>query len=124
MKNCLQCNQPLTHVEGRKQKSFCNVNCRNKYFYAKRSQLIKEAQAKIVENNKPKEKRRIEKERNTPHDLGNKIQQPVSVEECVPEGKHPLWQEGDPKEKSMAFFLKYDCYSYEELENKLKNGLQ
>lgn len=40
MKNCLQCNAELTHVEGRKQKSFCNVNCRNKYFYAQRKILV------------------------------------------------------------------------------------
>lgn len=43
MKNCLKCGKELTHFEGRKQKSFCNVNCRNKYFYAKRSKLIKAA---------------------------------------------------------------------------------
>lgn len=34
--------------------------------------------------------------------------------------KHPLWKEGDPKEGSMAFYLKYDCYTYSELENKEK----
>lgn len=34
--------------------------------------------------------------------------------------KHPLWKEGDPKEGSMAFYLKYDCYTYSELENKNK----
>lgn len=43
MKNCLQCNKKLTHVEGRKQKSFCNVNCRNKYFYHKRKVLVEQA---------------------------------------------------------------------------------
>lgn len=47
MKNCLQCEKELTHIEGRKQKSFCNVNCRNKYFYAQRSLLIKNAKAAI-----------------------------------------------------------------------------
>jgi hypothetical protein len=43
MTNCLQCNAELTHVEGRKQKSFCNVNCRNKYFYAQRKKTVEEA---------------------------------------------------------------------------------
>jgi hypothetical protein len=32
--------------------------------------------------------------------------------------KHPLWKEGDPKEGTMAFFLKYDCNTYNELQNK------
>lgn len=38
MKNCLleTCQKELTHIPGRKEKSFCNVNCRNKYFYAER----------------------------------------------------------------------------------------
>jgi hypothetical protein len=34
--------------------------------------------------------------------------------------KHPLWKENDPKEGSGAFYLKYDCGSYSELENKVK----
>lgn len=34
--------------------------------------------------------------------------------------KHPLWKENDPKEGSMAFFLKYGCNNYSELENKAK----
>ena len=34
------------------------------------------------------------------------------------ETRHPLWKEGDPKENSMAFYMKYDCYNYSELENK------
>lgn len=36
----------------------------------------------------------------------------------TPENKHRLWKNGDPREGSMAFYLKYDCYSYSELENK------
>lgn len=40
MDNCKHCGKELTHVEGRKKKAFCNVNCRNKYFYASRKKLI------------------------------------------------------------------------------------
>lgn len=40
MEKCLQCSKELKHVPGRKQKSFCDVNCRNKYFYAKRKEEI------------------------------------------------------------------------------------
>lgn len=48
MENCLQCSEPLKHVPGRKEKSFCNVNCRNKYFYAQRKKQIQEAAALLV----------------------------------------------------------------------------
>lgn len=47
MENCLQCFKELIHVPGRKQKSFCNVNCRNKYFYAKRKQEVALAKATL-----------------------------------------------------------------------------
>lgn len=43
MENCKQCGEPLTHVEGRKEKSFCNTNCRNKYFYARNKKIIADA---------------------------------------------------------------------------------
>jgi hypothetical protein len=43
MDKCLHCGNDLTHVEGRKKKSFCNVNCRNKYFYAKNKKLVEQA---------------------------------------------------------------------------------
>lgn len=58
MKNCLQCNKELTHVEGRKQKSFCDVNCRNKYFYAQRKVLIEAGRkaSEVVETKSTEEK--------------------------------------------------------------------
>lgn len=30
--------------------------------------------------------------------------------------KHKLWKEGDPKENSNSFFMKYECWNYSELE--------
>lgn len=48
MEKCLQCSEPLRHVPGRKEKSFCNVNCRNKYFYAQRKKVIADAKALLV----------------------------------------------------------------------------
>lgn len=48
MEKCLQCSKELKHVPGRKQKSFCDVNCRNKYFYAKRKQEVELAKAALV----------------------------------------------------------------------------
>lgn len=36
----------------------------------------------------------------------------------VKQTMHNLWKEGDPKEGSLAFFSKYECSTYEELELK------
>lgn len=52
MENCLFCKEKLTHVPGRKQKSFCDVNCRNKHFYAERKKLITAALAEAGKNKK------------------------------------------------------------------------
>lgn len=43
MDNCKHCGTDLIHVPGRKKKDFCNVNCRNKWFYAERKRLLAEA---------------------------------------------------------------------------------
>lgn len=48
MEKCLHCSAPLKHIPGRKQKSFCNANCRNKYFYAQRKKQIEDARAILV----------------------------------------------------------------------------
>jgi len=48
MENCKHCSKPLKHVPGRKQKSFCNPNCRNKYFYAERKKIIEAAKAALI----------------------------------------------------------------------------
>ena len=47
MEKCLHCSKELKHVPGRKQKSFCNVNCRNKYFYAQRKKQIEMAKSAL-----------------------------------------------------------------------------
>lgn len=48
MENCLHCSKELIHVPGRRKKSFCDVNCRNKYFYSKRKKEIEAARALLV----------------------------------------------------------------------------
>lgn len=49
MEKCLHCRAKLTHVPGRKQKSFCNVNCRNKYFYAQRRSLVEATKQAVAD---------------------------------------------------------------------------
>jgi hypothetical protein len=48
MENCLHCAKPLTHVPGRKEKSFCDTNCRNKFFYAKNKRLVEAAKGNMA----------------------------------------------------------------------------
>jgi hypothetical protein len=38
MDNCLECGKPLVHVSGRRQKQFCSLDCRNPYYYRKKSE--------------------------------------------------------------------------------------
>lgn len=68
----------------------------------------------IEKNNLPENKAKILKKReiilNTPPLAPTG--QLLDIENC----HHPLWKEEDPKEGSIAFFLKYDCNSYQELE--------
>lgn len=42
----------------------------------------------------------------------------VAAEDLVVEapGRHPKWAEGDPKEGSLAFYMKYGVYGYDEME--------
>lgn len=49
MDNCKHCGTDLIHVPGRKKKDFCNVNCRNKWFYAERKRFLAEALKSMVQ---------------------------------------------------------------------------
>jgi len=67
MDNCLleSCGKKLTHVEGRKEKSFCDANCRNKYFYAKNK-----AGKKVVEKPEEDESTATENQNTAPPTTG------------------------------------------------------
>lgn len=46
-------------------------------------------------------------------------EKPANEERTVSDGgKHPLWKEGDPRENSAGFMMKYGCCNYRELEAK------
>lgn len=74
------------------------------------------AKKKVVENSLPENKERILAERNELPKENNKQVYPLQTSEV--NTKHHLWKEGDPKENSGSFFLKYDCFTYAELEDK------
>lgn len=130
MEKCLHCSEPLKHVPGRKQKSFCNANCRNKYFYAQRKRQIEEAKALLVslppDYIEIKKVGILTKEGKVKPLLPNAKKEVKSISiidlgEPAPVVRSQLYKEGDPGEGTMAFMMKYDCSSYKELEEKLKN---
>lgn len=53
------------------------------------------------------------------NNTSDEVKQKVSdmLDKLDLENKHSLWKQGDPKENSNAFYLKYGCYTYEQLKN-------
>ena len=140
-----KCNNPncekiLIHTEGRRKKKYCSAICRNKIsmatFLSKPKELktiritIEEydrliATSKLVialQANKKSESIKLDKYFEVVNNTSNEVKQKVSnmLDKLDLENKHPLWKQGDPKEKSNAFYFKYGCFSYEELENLKK----
>ena len=118
--SCKYCEKPMDAKY--RSKRFCSPKCR---VYFGRENQLKEVLAKgydkdlldnIEENNKPENKERILKERNTVNAASTKSKNPLTENEA----RHPLWKEGDPKEGSMGFYSKYGVSTYSELESKLK----
>lgn len=87
------------------------------FFIEKKQYLTLNEQ--IAENNKPENKERILQTRNRVATSEHR-QNPITLDEATT--KHHLWKEDDPKENSMAFFMKYGCNNYEELQNKLNEN--
>lgn len=88
---CLNCDRDLVQLPKKREKVFCDSTCRSNYWQkAKRleaagkspEEIIKTIK-KIAVNNKPENKKKIEDERNTAHDLGKKHEnsQPLSENE-------------------------------------------
>jgi len=67
MIKCLECNELLTQVQGKREKQFCSSTCRSNYW--------QKAKRRVAENNKPHNKKRILKERNTPPIISDKHKQ-------------------------------------------------
>lgn len=100
---CKECGKVLEQIKGKRKREFCGSTCRSNFW-----QKLKR---KIAANNEPEVKARILKTRAT------KPTTPITKNPLTPDDTTPP-PKGDPKEGSMAFFMKYDCYTYEELKNK------
>lgn len=123
MPNCKYCNTPLPENEtGRRPREFCDnkQKCRNLWHRKNKKEKSitipidqwKDIQAKLLENNKPENKEKIEEERKgVKNDVSKSVRQnPITQKEATTE----------PKENTMAFYLKYDCYTLKEVEEKQK----
>lgn len=103
--NCAYCDKPLDAKY--RTKRFCDDKCR---IYLKREKAYEKMIDEVLA--KP-EFKKLQTETLKNLILTGQAELPKST-------KHPLWKENDPKEGSGAFYLKYDCSSYSELENKAK----
>lgn len=109
MSVCKNCNNELIQTEGKRPKEYCDNTCRSAYFRKnkvkepkyvqfKTFQALKEKlDAAIAENNKPENKARILKERNTPSPASEKHtkSRPLPVDECIPGIQEELEKELD-----------------------------
>lgn len=135
MSKCLECGADISQTEGRRPRKFCDNKgkCRlahwnknnpkgGKYVLKSTHEAIIEKMnkkmAEMAETNFVSESEAIVRHL---QDNGSQVTTKGIIATVAPENtsKHPLWKENDPKEGSMGFYMKYDCYTYEELQ-KLK----
>lgn len=53
MNDCLNCGKELNHVPGRREKKFCNANCRVAFFYKKNPKKKTAAKTVVKDYTKP-----------------------------------------------------------------------
>jgi len=83
-KTCLNCGKDLVQLPKKRSKVFCNNTCRSNYWQkserleksGKTTEEIVSILSQIAKNNKPENKERINKERNTEHKVGESHKQP------------------------------------------------
>lgn len=124
MDKCKNCKKPLTHVEGRKKKQFCDGRCKQKHFYAEQRALVKKAKEyEEKEAGTPPPPKVIVKNLTKGTNTTKPVTDPPDKSNMVIDTtkKHPLWKEGDPKENTPSFYMKYEVMDYEALKEKLKN---
>lgn len=124
---CLSCGKEIIQKNWGKQRKFCDNNnaCKQSYYNRnkKEPKYVRKETFDALEKNlkevlsKGYDKELLDKVNKDLLVKGNAAM-PQTVDTDLP--KHSLWKEGDPKENSAAFVIKYGCSSYEELENKLK----
>lgn len=112
-KECKICGQPF---EAKSAKGvYCSSICRQKDYRRRIAEVVEIGRGAKVKA--PPQK--ISKVTKTPPMPPYEIKDHGTFESI--DKRHPLWEPNDPREGSMAFMIKYNCSSYEELEQKNKN---
>jgi uncharacterized Zn finger protein (UPF0148 family) len=83
-KYCLNCGADLTQLPKKRAKVFCDSTCRSNYWQksdrlekaGKSTEEIVSILSQLAKNNKPDNKKKIEKERNTEYKIGESHKQP------------------------------------------------
>ena len=137
MTKCLNCGAEISQTPGRRPRKFCDNKgkCRLAHWNKNKPKVQKYVLKSTFDNAVAKYENIISKIDPKAGDMqeANKVLHDAVLEyangamegELVPKRfvdlakglsnpKHPLYKEGDPKEGSMAFYMKYDCYTYEE----------
>lgn len=141
-KNCINCGKEISVTTGKKEKKYCDANCRQKYWQkTKKNKLdtvvipkeeyeelikLKLFSAKIIKNKEGKPEAEfilssdsdISDGKNTEKvEIKSKLKN--IVEDVINSNKHlkhKLFKEGDPKEGSAGFFMKYGVSNYDEIK--------
>ena len=143
MEKCFNpdCENLLIHTEGRRKKKYCSVKCKNKinskkFFLKPTNQKTKRLPLdeynkyqNIISQIKKNQGDVLQFLENLHKNTLNNIKPNKSFskevydfeENNIEIKKHPLWKQGDPKENSMAFIMKYNCNNYEELQKLIDN---
>lgn len=108
--NCTECNKEIPQTVGKRAKIFCNSTCRSNHWQKEKR---KQNSAGVKEEKPVPSTDQGIKQKSTEKNILLDTKSIPVIEE-----KHRLWKEGDPKENSAAFMMKYDCVNYSELEKK------
>lgn len=120
MNKCLNCGAEIVQKEGARERKFCeNQNkCKQAYHnkHKKPQKFVRKDKYDKVVEELVKIKEMIKDKQPPSVDAYKTSDSSVEARKYVAPKKHKLWKEGDPPEKTNAFFLRYGVFSYDEIE--------
>ena len=99
--NCEECTKEVTQTPGKRTKRFCNSTCRSNHW--QKQKVLEKKAVNTIEESKPI------------------LPQKTVAQSELKIGVDLIEKDKDPKENSMGFFLKYNCNTYLELQEKISN---
>lgn len=126
MNECLNCGKEVIQKEGRRKRLYCSDSCKTKFNQRKKGGKVRWISIEKHEELKKEFDELLSILKTPTKEKPAQRPSAVSGETVAVQlnknslAKHPLWQEGDPKEGSAAFFMRKGVFTYDELENKTK----